>query len=399
MNKIKIVVPVSLSDVGLLEGWVNVFRALGGANHPVEFHPTPVVKAVATEAARALRDFCPSVTVHSTDKDFKGGWPKACNAHYGHVMRSLALRGNDLPWLWNELDMLSVVPDAYDRISNEYVLTGGRGAMGVIMPTIKIFNKGKPDQRVHVDQADLYMVGVGVYDPYYYSDLGGISDQLWNMEDPFDVVLRHYTKKAWRSTDLITTMSRTINYRVVDDEIVCDDAPGKENYELRAGIVPHGTVLHHGCKDESLARLILETIGRPWQTFADMMLNVVIPKPELPKPVEPPKQLPPQEQLPTPQSTEQSDPMLAAMFAQQKAQHPEAETPHPKQEPVAVTASITPSPTLEQFKTEIQQAQKPMRVVNFAQKLGTTEDHLKSLAKKPGSGIKVLPGGWAKIGP
>lgn len=400
MNKLKIAVPVSLSDIHLLEGWVNVFRALGGANHPVEFHPTPPVEAAVIHAARAIRDFAPSVEVLSTGKDFKGGWPSACNAHYGHVIRSLTMRRNAMPWLWCEIDAFPMVPGWADKLINEYILTGGRGAMGVVLPVTKIYDENTPNERVFINEGDLYMVGVAIYDPTYYHVCGGITDQLWRNGDPFDVKLRNYTKKAWRSTQLMSSMSRTINYHFdPGGSIVGEDKPGKKEHEKRAGIVPRGTVFHHGCKDLSLAKLLVEQAGKPWQTFADMLLNVesAVAKAEV-KPVE---------QAPTflqPLETQQrempkQDNQLAAIYAQQRAQHPEDEILPVQQQAAAPTepSGGVNLPTLEDFKTEITKAGKPVRVSNFASIMGTTEQHLQKLAEQPNSGITIVSG-WTKMG-
>lgn len=392
-NQIRIVVPVSLSDVHLLEPWLNAFRALGGApRNVVEFFPTPSVTAATMDAAKAIRDFCLSTEVRPTGKEFSGGWPKACNAHFGHAMRDMAIRGLSQPWLWNELDALGMVPMWADRLSNEYLLTGGRGAMGVIMPVVKILNKGQPNQYVHIDDGDLYMVGVGIYDPMYYLMLEGIADQLFGVEEPFDVFLRYYTKKAWRSTEQITTMSRTMNYRIEGDEMVCDDVPGKrDEYEMRGGIVPRGTSLfHHGCKDDSLARLLVAEAGKPWQSVHDMLLSSpvsvsVAALPPVPQPVAT------QPSAPIPEGG--NDAQLAAVFAQQRALHPEGNgMPHPAQAPTG------DAEVLDKLKTAIRGAPRAVKIANWATELGIPEETLRSVATKKGSGVKIVHGGWARLG-
>lgn len=420
-HQLKIVVPVSLSDVHLLEGWVNAFRAVGGAkNHPLEFYPTPSTVAAAKEAAQAVKNFCFSVDLTATDQDWTYGWPRACNAHWGFVTRSLAMKRNTLPWLWCELDMNPLANDWADQLIQEYVMTGGRGQMGVIMPMVKIRDEGKPTESFHIDKADLYMVGAGIYDPGYFHLLGGMGDNVWKNPKPFDHHLRHYAKTAWRSTSLISSAARTINYRHEGEEVVMDDLPDKKEYELRAGSVPRGTILHHGCKDSSLAKMIVAASGRPWQTIDDILLNMEAEVPKAaPEPTPaPPSVLPAGQRKAEPHS--HSDKKLAAAFAAAKAQHPEPKrqpapesspepTPAPPPVDPAVLASYKaaeetsgeggdlPAVTVEDIAKAISEASKPMNVSSMAAHFGTTEDHIKNLAKKPESKVNIVGGVWMKM--
>lgn len=440
-HQLKIVVPVSIADVHLLEGWVNVIRAVSLKNHPVEFHPTPNVASITNDAAQAIKHVCNSVVVIPTPKDYKTGYPNACNTHYGQVMRSLAMRQNPLPWLWAELDMLPLSANPADQLITEYVLTGGTGAMGVIMPMVTVRDEGKPSQYVHVNKADLYMVGVAVYDPNYFFELGGLSDQLFNVHNiPFDMHLRNYTRKRWRSTEMISTASKTHNYRIEGDRIVFDDLPDKKPWDMRAGSVPRGTVWHHGCKDLSLAKLIVEQMGRPYQTLSEMLeyAAAVVPQITTTPVMEIPKVIAPEQQPEVP-TKPQSDAALASVFAAMKQQHPQDEPkgppkvgplpvaappparlvdpeklPPPPEYPETITQGATgvseavgtlsqpdapaSAPTAEDLRKAIAEANKPMKVANFAQMFNTTEDAIKSVAKQPQSGVNIVGGVWMKLG-
>jgi hypothetical protein len=442
-HQLKTVIPVSFSDVHLLEPWINVFRAQGGAkNHPVEFHPTPSVAGITKEAANAIKNFCGSVEVFVGPQDYKGGWPMACNAHFGVVVRSLANRGNQLPWIWNELDMLPMVPRWSDTLVNEYVLTGGRGAMGVIMPMVKTRDRGKPSEFIFIDKSDPYMVGAGIYDADHHALCAGITDNAFRQTEPFDFAYRFYVKKMWRSTSLISSASRTINYREGENgEILMDDIEGKKEHQKRGGSVPHGTVLHHGCKDRSLADLLINRAGWKYQTIDQMLANVAneAPKtaPALPAP--PPRQLAEQHRVAAPKVS--SDAGMASNFAAFKAQTaaknnlPATLPPAPKPpapEPVALESEPVapesdplaeglegleelesqpeapqsdsgepegePQVTLEVLKKTISEAAKPMKIEAFAQQLGTTEAQIKSLVKQPKSGVNIVGGVWLKLG-
>lgn len=448
-HQLKTVIPVSFSDVNLLEPWINVFRALGGAkNHPVEFHPTPNVEGITREAANAIKNFCGSVEVFVGPQDYKGGWPMACNAHFGVVVRSLATRGNQVPWIWNELDMLPQVPRWSDQLINEYVLTGGQGAMGVIMPMVKIRDRGKPTEFAFVDKADPYMVGAGIYDANHHALCAGITDNAFRQTEPFDFAYRFYVRKMWRSTALISSASRTINYREEEGEIRFDDIPGKKKHQLRAGIVPHGTVLHHGCKDNSLAHLLINRAGWQYQTIDEMLANLAneVPKKAPEMPAAPPQSLPVDLRVRQPETN--SDRGLANVFAslkaktaaqeaQKQAPQPPAQDPPQAPQPIdigsadddtdndapepslddqiasemlqqasqsgapqdaPVETAETTGPTLEDLKKSISEAAKPMKIENFAEQLHTTPDHIKSLVKTPKSGVNIVGGVWLKMG-
>lgn len=384
LHPIRLVLPVSASDISLLEPWCNVFRALGGSpNHPVDIFATPTVYAKAVEAGKALRDFCSVVQVHQMSKDFKGGWPKACNEHYDGVIRMLTQMGNGLPWLWCELDTVPQERGWLDALAQEYVLSGNSGAMGVIMPTSKILKDGKGAPYLHLDEGDPYMVGVGIYPPNYSKQCDGLHRQLHS--GPFDVFLRHYTKRSWKSTTKITTLSGTINYREENGQLVCDDAPNKPAFTSRAGAVPHGTLLHHGCKDDSLFRLVLEKHNAPYQTLHEMLMNIA----PAPKPVVQDIPKPPVAAPVATTAVVKSDPFLAAALAHQNAiSPPKGQTTKPE--------SDYKLPSVEAFKEKIASYPKPQRLHVYARDLGTTTKVLQEIAK-PGTGIHIAKAGWVKL--
>lgn len=389
MHQLRICVPVSASDISLLEPWVNCFLAQGGAKgHPVDFFPTPTVKEAAKDAARAIQNFCSEVRVHVMPRDFKGGWPEACNHHFLTTAETLVIAKNQLPWLWCELDTVFRKPGFADDLIREYVLTGNHGFMGVILPTRKVMKDPLGNPFEFKDKGDLYMAGVAVYPANFLQLLEGF--QLKNHTAGWDVTLRHYMKRAWRKTDLISTRSGTCNYRVTELGVEADDAPNKPPFTENAGVIPSESVIHHGCKDRTFVSLILEESGAPYRSMDDMLLSAPVQRVEAPKPAP----IPVKVETPEPPKVG-SGGSLAAAFAAAKAA---AKMPEPEKapKPEASKASL-PDVSVDDLVAAVQMEPHPKRLVHYAGKFNTTQQHIKQIVTTENSGLKLTGPGWIKM--
>jgi hypothetical protein len=109
------------------------------------------------------------------------------------------------------------------------------------------------------------MMGCGVYpanmdrDQRFrplLSDLVKPADR--NPHTPFDFYLRHAMSQAGiANTTLIADMWQTCEYKKTAKGITCKPVPLDKPRRERGGLVPHEAVLVHGCKDGTLAELLL----------------------------------------------------------------------------------------------------------------------------------------------
>lgn len=253
----KIAIPVSLHDKHLLPAFTECLLKMGGfEEHPVIFFPTLSAREAAYEAAEKL-----SADTHPLLQDFEGDAPIACSNHFAAVVGALGAMGNTDPFLWMELDMYPTAPRWPDRLMQEYRMNG-KPFMGNVVDTP--FNE---NGRLVTVEGDTMMMGCGIYPPGMHTDerikpliedLAKVS--FMNPRVPFDIYLRWAIKNIGvANTNLIADQWSTCNYRLEGGYIVCDSVDhGDRVVRHRGGRVNlNATLLCHGCKDGSLAKLIL----------------------------------------------------------------------------------------------------------------------------------------------
>lgn len=256
----KIAIPVSAHDKHLVPALTDCLLKLGGLEeHPVIFFPTPSAKDAAYAAAEKLGAQT-HVLTHVLTQDFEGGAPVACNNHFAAVVYALAAMGNTDPFFWMEADCTPTAPRWPDSLQNEYRMLG-MPFMGTVVDTP--FND---DGKLVYREDDQMMMGCGVYPANMERDerikplILDLAKPAWmNPREPFDVYLRWAIKVIGRShTKLICDMWATCNYRMTAEGMVCDSIDhGERVVRPRGGFVGHTMKLVHGCKDGSLAKLVL----------------------------------------------------------------------------------------------------------------------------------------------
>lgn len=271
-----IIVPLSRADVHRLDNWISCLQKYGGLeSHTLIFVPTKAVEARAYEAAGKLGSIAGKVEVMALDMDSDLGWPRASNWQWFNAM-SLT-EAIPQPKFWMELDCLPVRGGWADAIAGGYT-SGGTPFRGCVVKTPwKDDASGKPVESLYGPE-DKMMCGCGIYPSHLirrFDDLvsagpvrgrNGLIADLSKGEnspgEPWDLHLRSaMTKLGMSHTDDIGDYWNTQNYRIEGGHLVCDPKEtgndGKPTRVHRAGIVNPAAVVIHGCKDESLATLIL----------------------------------------------------------------------------------------------------------------------------------------------
>jgi hypothetical protein len=279
----RIVIPTSKHDASRLPIFTEVLCGFGNlSQHSILLCPTKAAEAEAYAAAAALRAVCPTVAVQSFP-DFDGGWPMAPNAHWASVAAYLESIGNHEPWLWLEVDSVPMKPTWADALQRSYNHCG-QPFMGVVRETVLRAQDGT----LFTQPDDLMMQGVAIY-PSYLLRLPEIAPLFNNFtkhqsqapDQPFDVYLRWIFRRAgWHNTEMIDDQWNTGNYRM--DAFLPIGEPLEDGRGMkRSGIISAEAVLVHGCKDDSLHRLMLP---QP-EPVAEIRSEEIIPL----TPPEPPK--------------------------------------------------------------------------------------------------------------
>lgn len=257
-------VPISGHDVNLLPLVEKILLNDIENEHGFGFHRLIVVPApsVAVEGKR----FCESVggsfesaevVPLKSEPSFDPPWPRNCNQHFYETARIVNERHPDQPWYFFELDNTPVKYGWLDMLQQEYN-AGGKPFCGKVHPTWRL-RDGK------FQREGSHMVGTGVYAGNLFTSSTMI-DFIIAGVDPFDVALQGEIMDAWGCTDskVIQHNWSSRHYRREGDEgIVCEmEDPGPYPPDIvHNKPIEKWTAIVHGCKDGSLARLILSDRG------------------------------------------------------------------------------------------------------------------------------------------
>lgn len=255
-----IVIPVSVSDRNLIPSFLAAIERNGNIkNHDVVVLTTPSAAIEAGELAGEMAKHASSSKVVKMDIDPQGGWPTAPNLQFNYAVNWIASNAPQSHWYWMELDCTALKPGWADTLDLEY-RESRKVFMGTVVPTIKIRNPNTPQAEAY--QEGTHMVGTGLYPPvmpqwciFWRYPLSG---------EPFDVLMQYETMKSLHDTNLIQHQLRTVNYRMDGDYIVGEDQ-AKLMGQTFSGRLSEDAVVHHGCKDGSLSRL-LGSMGKKKET-------------------------------------------------------------------------------------------------------------------------------------
>jgi hypothetical protein len=239
-------IPVSKADIHLLPTFVQVCQHLGHfGKHRVIFIPTQEVAQdpAINLAVEHMKDVSDNVSVVPLKFTPEGGWPKACNMHFNATVPIGSSTGCN--WYFCELDNTPLVINWLDILETDMNLAG-RNYMGTVVPT-----------RYKQGINGTHMVGCAIY----AHDMAKTAS-LWKFchaqkETPFDIYQRDELRPRWKASEKMQHMWGTVNYREVEGEILCDPDPKNPEGTDHSGKVRADVVVVHGCKDGSLAQLVI----------------------------------------------------------------------------------------------------------------------------------------------
>lgn len=256
-----IVIPFgSEKEKPLLKLLTQAICLLGKVKHPVLIASTPSLLGDANAAADALRRVCASVEVVSTENEFAHGWFRGPNRMFYWVVEHLEMRESHEPFLWLEIDSCPFVKGWADKLEEAYT-QAGMPHFGFVRPT----NHKNPDGSIYTKQGDNMLLGVSIYPPHMLKNPGlaplmrnlSLESERAHAPYPWDIYLRwQFFKKGVHSTHLIYDRWCTVNYkRGVAGLLTCEPHPDFPT--AKGGEIPSEAILVHGCKDETLHRLVI----------------------------------------------------------------------------------------------------------------------------------------------
>ena len=256
-----IIIPVSFSDENLIEDFCNCFNHFGPyLNHHLLVVSRPSDSSHAIKVLNKVKKNFKTYDVHIFENDGKKGWPDGPNFYWHQTIKYLKYSiGNNLPWLWMELDMTPLKIGWIDILENEYY-KHGKSCLGWVEDTSTITTDG-----IIVKLAS-HLVGAAIYP----ADID-ICCNIWKYVDristAFDVLCQDELVPNSHHTNLFQHGFRTQNYKEIAPNFIKGehiDSSLPEGLRFDEPICA-SSVIHHGCDDGSLARLL---ITRPIKKFA-----------------------------------------------------------------------------------------------------------------------------------
>lgn len=259
---ITLAIQVSGHDHHLLEPNIAVLRHLGTLeSHNAVFIPTKEVSGHIANAVDGLKTIMNDVRVAPMNETPTGGWPVACNKHFAFTVQ--AMMGCGTPWLMYELDGWARYEGWLDAISTEYnQIRREKPCMGMVE---KIrYSAGSTSKPF----GDTCLVGAAAIYPEGFGKQGKPYGFNWKFAPnalgpdgkgiPYDTYQAGELRKFTHKSTLMEHRWGTVNYRRNEaGDLICDNKDGNPEGTDHSGVINPEAVLIHGCKDESLAKLII----------------------------------------------------------------------------------------------------------------------------------------------
>lgn len=254
----ELIIPCSLSDVGLLPKLADVLNKFGPyPGHSVTVMPTAEIEQQGREFAKKIEGSFTKTSVSVVQLN-ASGWPVASNKHFRQAAHYASQHFVDA-WYFFEPDNTPVAKGWLTELIKDYT-KGGRPFCGCVVPTRGFVTNA--DGSKSPSFGDPHMVGTGIYPPNYGKDSAKLPTvdivMHWSRSamEPFDVALRYEIAPRCFNTKLIQHNWQTCNYRVENGLLVCDSMPHVDK-DLSHAQPWNGAMVIHGCKDGSLADLVL----------------------------------------------------------------------------------------------------------------------------------------------
>lgn len=251
-------IPVSASDAKNLPHTAEIFKKFGPyAGFQCAIFARLEIENEARVFAEQIKPLFSNLDIHIIDFHSNGA-TEAAAKHFRAVAQTVSDKYTAGPWYFYELDNTPIQIGWLSKLQREHH-ESGKAHMGAIVPTrgFSIMQDGS----LKPSFGDPHMVGTGIY----HHAMGALSPNIGQLDrsmpwagplEPFDIRLRYEVVPHAHNTILIQHNWNTGNYRVENGQIVCDDLSGDVNLSHAKPYDGHAVVVH-GCKDGSLAKLVL----------------------------------------------------------------------------------------------------------------------------------------------
>lgn len=249
-----IVIPISKNDFSSVLnvfGFVKTLKTFGPyLDHELLVVTRPSDVSYAKAIYDLVFDLFQKHDFHVFDEDGPSGWPQGPNYFWKKTIDYLKSTDNQSPWLWMELDLLPLKPNWPDLLEAEYKKQN-KPFLGTIQDTNIVTSDS---YRVIIAK---HLQGTAVYPPDIWNHCS-VWEYVDRIDKAFDVITQWEVVPRTADTKLIQQGFRTINYKIHTNPLRIQ---GEDNGDMNgvnsyADPICPDAVLHHGCKDTSLADIV-----------------------------------------------------------------------------------------------------------------------------------------------
>lgn len=256
----KLVIPVSKHDRHLIPSFVKCLDKFPmGTEHDLLIIGSKENEEVILDFEKQIKHLFDSSETHII-ADTMLGWPMSCNFYFQQACAHLRKDKELDAFMWFELDTVPVKEGWLDLISFEYYSDTTRAVKEKRDPMIYLGAKervyeGRNGELVPESVAGHKMAQVGVYSTEICD--APVLNSLSMTTRHWTHVIQWYVVKELKDSPLIQNNWRTKNYRYSSGQIVCDSVANLAWDVHWNKAVNEDAVLVHGCKDDSLVKLLL----------------------------------------------------------------------------------------------------------------------------------------------
>jgi hypothetical protein len=247
-----IVIPVSITDDKLIKDFSEILNVFGPyLNHELLIVGRPSDILGGVRLFSTISHLFKKSEIYAFEADGERGWPEGPNFYWSQTIQYLKSKENTLPWLWMELDMTPLKHNWIDVLEAEYEKCN-KYCMGWTQNTTTLTTSGK------VIPLTKHLVGAAIYPP----DIS-VCCTIWKHVDEiptaFDVLCQWELVPETHHTTLFQHCFRTQNYKEIFPNIFKGEDNNDFPDDLRFDFpVNPDAVIHHGCDDGSLARVLTQ---------------------------------------------------------------------------------------------------------------------------------------------
>ena len=260
----KLAIPVSKHDRHLIPNFIKcIEKNTPGSDHDVLIVGTRENEDIVLDFESKIKHLFDSSETCIFD-DVMLASPMSCNYYFQQTCAHLRKDRNTDAFMWCELDSVPLKDKWLDLISTEYYADTTKAVKEKRKPKIYLGVKerayeGRDGELIPESITGSRMAQVGVYSAKicHVPVLNSMSmkDRHWTH------IIQWYVVNDLNDSALIQNNCKTENYRYSDGNIVCDSV-STSTWDIHwNNPVKEDAVIIHGCKDESLVKLLLNNFN------------------------------------------------------------------------------------------------------------------------------------------